>query len=123
MSGQDEPVSGEVVPAPPVAGMRYEDEDSGRVARVFVRVDYADGRVREFEAPGPEGFTMNDPETDASVQPVRESVQAPGGPVMPMMVMCPTVRLSFQGNPRRPMLIRTERTAPPPEERGLGQDG
>lgn len=122
MSGQEEPVSGEVVAAPPVADMRYEDEDGDRVTRAFVRIDYADGRVREYEAPNPEGFTMNDPEADVTVQPMRKAVQAPGSPVMPMMVACPALRLSLRGSPRTPMLIRTERTAPPLAGRGLGQE-
>jgi hypothetical protein len=113
MSGQDEPVTGQVVPVPAAAEVRYEDETAGRVARVLVRVDYADGRVREYEAEDPEAFTMNDPERDTAVRPMRMTVQAPGSPVMPMAAMVPSLRLSFTGNPRRPFHIRTERTAAP----------
>lgn len=118
MSEQDEPVTSEVVPVPPAADMRYEDESA--VARVFVRVDYAGGRVREYEAEEPEGFEMNDPEHDFTVRPMRMAVQAPGSPVMPMTAAVPALRLSFTASPRRSMHIRTERTAPSPAERGLG---
>lgn len=116
MSEEAGEISGEVVQAPPVAEMRYDDEP-GAVARVLVRVDYADGRVREYEALEPEEFKMNDPETDLSFRPMRMSVQAPGSPMMGMTAAVPNLRLSFRANPRHQMHIRTERTAEPWRER------
>lgn len=101
------------VPAlqPPAADIRYEDEDANRVARVFVRVEWASGKVREYEAEDPAEFRINDPERDLSLVPMRMSVQAPGSPVVAMNAMVPRLSLSFTANPRRNMHIRTERTA------------
>jgi hypothetical protein len=111
---EDEPLPGEIVKAPPLADIRYEDEDAGKVARVLVRVDYADGRIREYEALEPEEFDMNDPETDVSAAPTGVSVLAPGWRLaVPMVAMVPSLRLSFRANPRHQMHIRTERTAEP----------
>jgi hypothetical protein len=116
----EEPVTGEVVQAPPAADMRYEDE-AAEVARVFVRVDYADGRVREYEALEPDEFEMNDPAGDVPEwRPTGMAVMAPGSSSVPMFAAAPSVRLSFRANPRRNMLIRTERTAPDLRGRGLG---
>lgn len=107
------------VPAiqPPAADMRYDDEDADEVALVMVRVEYKDGRVREYGAVEPQAFTMNNPETDMTLRPMRMAVQAPGSPVVPMMAAVPSLRLSFRANPRHNMVIRTERTASP---RGSG---
>lgn len=113
---EEEPVSGEIVKAPPAAEMRYDDEP-GKVARILVRVDYADGRIREYEALEPEGFEMNDPETDLSFGSMRMSVQSGGSPFVPMMAAVWSLRLKFRANPRRMAEIRTERTAGPREER------
>lgn len=109
---EDEPVTGEVVKAPSAAEMRYDDEP-GKVARVLVRVDYADGRIREYEALEPEGFDMNDPETDLTFAPMRMSMQSGGSPFMPMTAALPSLRLKFRASPRHSMSIRTERTAEP----------
>jgi hypothetical protein len=87
------------------------------VALVMVRVEYKDGRIREYEAAEPDNFTMNDPETDLSFGDTGRAVQAWGSPRMPMLAATPALRLSFRGNPRRLMVIRTERTAAPAEER------
>ncbi len=116
MSDETGEISGEVVKAPPAAEVRYDDEP-GKVARVLVRVDYKDGRIREYEALEPEGFDMNDPETDLSFRSMGMSVQAPGSPVTGMTAAVPDLRLSFRASPRHQMHIRTERTAGPREER------
>lgn len=108
--------------APPAADMRYEDEDANRVARVVVRVEWANGRIREYEAAEPEAFSMNDPETDLRMQPMRMSVQSGGSPVVPMMAAVPELRLLFRANPKHNMHIRTERTAGPSGGNGLGRD-
>ncbi len=107
---------------PPAADMRYDDEDANRVARVLVRVEWAGGKIREYEAEDPEGFKMNDPETDLSLAPMRMSVQAAGSPVVPMMAAVPSLRLSFRANPRHNMHIRTERTAGPSGRDRAGRD-
>jgi hypothetical protein len=128
-TGEAEEISGEIVKAPTLAGIRYRarhedgDDEPGKVARVLVRVDYADGRIREYEALEPEGFEMNDPETDLSFGSMRMSVQSGGSPFMPMMAAVWSLRLKFRANPRRMAEIRTERTARPREDRhrrGLG---
>lgn len=98
---------------PPTADVRYDDEDADRVARVLVRVEWAGGKIREYEAEDPEGFKMNDPETDLRMQPMRMAVQSGGSPVVPMMAAVPELRLLFRANPRHNMHIRTERTAGP----------
>lgn len=100
---------------PPAADMRYEDEDSDVVARVLVRIEYADGRIREYEAAEPQAFDMNDPADPAAMtlQPMRMAVQSGGSPVVSMMAAVPSLRLSFRAHPRHNMHIRTERTAAP----------
>jgi len=94
------PISGEIVNAPPAADMRYEPEDPDAVARVFVRVEYADGRIREYEAKEPQDFQINNPESAPSM------VFSRG------MSATREVRLSFRPNPRWNLHIRTEATAP-----------
>ena len=89
----------EVTTTPPAADMRYTDDDSA-VTRVFVRVEYADGRIREYQAKDPQDFRMNNPE-DAP------SMVFGGG-----MSATREVRLSFRPNPRWNLHIRTEATAP-----------
>ena len=107
MSKPDEvtAISGEIVkrPAevavmPPAADMRYEDE--GRVTRVFVRVEYTDGRIREYQAKEPQDFKINDPESVPSM------VFGAG------RAQTREVRLSFRPHPRWNLHIRTEATAP-----------
>ena len=92
------PISGEIVKAPPAAEMRYEDPDA--VARVFVRVEYADGRIREYQAKDPQDFRINNPE-DAP------SMVFGGG-----RSATREVRLSFRPNLRWNLHVRTEATAP-----------
>ena len=94
------PISGEIVKAPPAAEMRYEPEDPDAVTRVFVRVEYADGRIREYQAKEPRDFRINNPESSPSM------VFSRG------MSATREVRLSFRPNPRWNLHIRTERTAP-----------
>lgn len=54
---------GVLVPAGDPADIRYEDEQpADAVTRVVVRVERADGTVKEYEAREPRDFTMNDPE-------------------------------------------------------------
>lgn len=107
MSEPDEvtAISGEIVkrPAevaglPPAADMRYEED--GAVSRVFVRVDYADGRIREYQAKEPQDFRINNPESAPSMVFSRGASATR------------EVRLSFRPNPRWNLHIRTEATAP-----------
>lgn len=106
MSEPDETaaLSGEIVkrPAglavtPPAADMRYDDDT---VTRVFVRVEYADGRIREYQAKEPQDFKINNPE-DAPSMVFSRGASATR-----------EVRLSFRPNPRWNLHIRTEATAP-----------
>jgi hypothetical protein len=94
------PISGEVVKAPPAAEMRYDPEDPDAVARVFVRVEYADGRIREYQAKEPQDFQINNPEDAPSMvfSGARSATRE--------------VRLSFRPNLRWNLHIRTEATAP-----------
>lgn len=100
------PISGEIVKAPPAAKVQYEPEDPDAVTRVFVRVEYADGRIREYQAKEPQDFTMRDGMT---VMPAR----LPGfGAVLAGSAVIPSLRLSFTAHPRHNLHIRTEATAP-----------
>jgi hypothetical protein len=104
-------VSGEIVPAPPAADMRYTDDSA--VARVFVRVEYADGRIREYQAREPQDFQMNDPESPSSIVTGRTRLSLPaGGGFVPLSRAVPSVRLSFTAHPKWNLHIRTEATAP-----------
>lgn len=98
----------------PSEQMRYEDEDPDKVARVFVRVDYADGRIREYEATEPENFQISNPE-DISTMSFRQTGLgiAAGGGFAGLRAGVPSLRLSFTANPRHNMHIKTERTAAP----------
>ena len=98
-----EPVSGEIVQAPPAAEMRYEDEDSAAVARVFIRVEYADGRIREYQAKEPQDFEIREGMT---MRPARLGGFLAGSAAFP------SLRLSFKAHPRWNLHIRTEATAP-----------
>jgi hypothetical protein len=117
----DKPVdaSAELVTTPPAADMRYRDDT---VTRVFVRIERADGRVREYEAREPENFQMNDPESfgSMSISPTRLSIGAGGG-FVPLRQATPSLRLSFTANPRYNLHIRTERTAEPAESEPSAQ--
>jgi hypothetical protein len=93
-------ISGEIVQAPPAAEMRYEPENPDAVTRVFVRVEYADGRIREYQSKEPRDFKVNNPESAPSM------VFGRG------MSATREVRLSFRPNPRWNLHIRTEATAP-----------
>ena len=93
-------ITGEIVKAPPVADIRYEPEDPDAVTRVFVRVEYAGGRIREYQAKEPQDFRINDPEDAPSM------VFGGGGSASR------EVRLSFRPNLRWNLHIRTEATAP-----------
>ena len=104
-TGEAAAISGEIVkrPAgvagmPPAADMRYDDE--GRVTRVFVRVEYEGGKIREYQAKEPQDFKINDPESAPSM------VFSRG------MSATREVRLSFRPSPRWNLHIRTEATAP-----------
>lgn len=99
----------EIEKTPPAADVRYEGEDADEVARVFVRVEWKGGKVREYEALEPQAFVMNDPENERPrLAPMRMAVQSGGSPVVPMMAAVPELRLSFRANPRHNMHIRRE---------------
>jgi hypothetical protein len=102
------PISGEVVKAPPSADMRYEDTDPDAVARVFVRVEYADGRIREWQALEPEDFEVKD---GMAMRRSKAKFSA-GGIFVPLTNAVATLRLSFTAHPRHNIHIRTEATAP-----------
>jgi hypothetical protein len=105
-----EPVSGEIVPAP-AAQMRYED--SSRVTRVFIRVEWAGGKIREYQALEPEGFEMNQPESWSSMSVRDTGIRlGAGGLFAPLKTAVASVRMSFRASPRYNMHIRTEATAP-----------
>ena len=103
MSEPDETaaLSGEIVKRPAeLAAMdaRYDSRD--RVARVFVRVEWEGGKIREYQAKDPQDFRLNNPE-DAP------SMAFSGG-----RMLTREVRLSFRPDPRWNLHIRTEATAP-----------
>jgi hypothetical protein len=107
-------LTGNLLPAAPAAEMRYEDEEPDRVARVLVRVDYADGRIREYEAREPQEFQISNPESTGSMSLRTTRLSLPGGGgFRPMQAMVPTLRLYFAAHPRYNLHIRTERTAEP----------
>lgn len=104
-------ISGEIVPAPPAADMRYTDDDA--VARVFIRVEYADGRIREYQAREPQDFKMNNPESMSSMTVRQTRLSLPAGSMFsPVRAAVPSLRLSFTAHPGYNLHIRTERTAP-----------
>jgi hypothetical protein len=113
-------ISGSIVPAPPVADIRYEEDT--QPSRVLVRVEWPGGKIREYETGQPGGFEMNDPETDLSFAPARMAVQVPGSPVVPVMAAAWTLRLSFRADPWEAE-IRTERTARAPGPAALAGTG
>ena len=98
ISGEIVKRGAEVATTPPAADMRYTDDSA--VACVFVRVEYADGRIREYQAKEPQDFKINNPESAPSM------VFGRG------MSATREVRLSFRPSPRWNLHIRTEATAP-----------
>ena len=100
------PITGEIVKAPPAADIRYEDPDA--VTRVFVRVEYADGRIREYQAKDPQDFKI----TDGMTMRQSKAKFSAGGIFVPLTQMVATLSLSFTAHPRRNIHIRTEATAP-----------
>jgi hypothetical protein len=107
-------ITGEIVKAPPAADMRYEDEDPDAVARVFVRVEYKGGKIREYEAREPQDFRMNDPESEpmSSMAFRTTGLSLPaGGGFSPVRAAVSSLRLSFKAHPRWNLHIRTEATA------------
>lgn len=98
ISGEIVKAPAEVAVAPPAADMRYTDDEA--VACVFVRVEYADGRIREYQAKEPQDFRINNPESAPSM------VFGAG------RALTREVRLSFRPSPRWNLHIRTEATAP-----------
>jgi hypothetical protein len=108
MSSELVPISGEVVKALPAAEMRYDPEDPDAVARVFIRVEYADGRIREWQAVEPQDFTITDGMT---MRQSRAKVSA-GGLFVPLTSAVATLRLAFTAHLRHNIHIRTEATAP-----------
>ena len=106
-----------ISPTPPAADMRYEDDDPDAVARVLVRVDYADGRIREYEAREPRDFQISDPESLSSISFRRTGISVShGGGFSPLTAGVSSLRLSFTAHPRWNLHIRTERTAEPREQ-------
>ena len=85
--------------------MRYDDDT---VTRVFVRVEYADGRIREYQAKEPQDFRVSDGMT------MRQSKGrfSAGGIFTPLTNAVATLSLSFTAHPRWNIHIRTEATAP-----------
>ena len=102
------PISGEIVKAPPAAEMRYGPEDPDAVTRVFVRVEYADGRIREYQAREPQDFQV----TDGMAMRQSKAKYSAGGIFVPLTQMVATLDLSFTAHPRHNIHIRTEATAP-----------
>ena len=101
-------ITGEIVKAPPAAEMRYEDADPDTVARVFVRIEYADGRIREYQAKEPQDFKV----TDGMTMRQSKAKFSAGGIFVPLTNAVATLRLSFTAHPRWTLHIRTEATAP-----------
>ena len=98
LSGEIVKRPAELAVTPPAADARY-DED-GPVARVFVRVEWEGGKIREYQAKEPQDFELNNPEGAPSM------VFGGGG------LLTREVRLSFRPDPRWNLHIRTEATAP-----------
>ena len=105
VSGEIVKRGGEVAVPPPAADMRYTDDT---VTRVFVRVEYADGRIREYQAQEPQDFRVSDGMT---MRQSRARFSA-GGIFTPLTNAVATLSLSFTAHPRRNIHIRTEATAP-----------
>lgn len=98
ISGEIVKAPAEVATTPAAADMRYTGDSA--VARVFVRVEYADGRIREYQAKEPQDFDINNPES------------APFMAFGARRLLTREVRLRFRPHPRWNLHIRTEATAP-----------
>ena len=121
-ASDDGAIEGALVPAPQPADIRYEDEtDSDAVIRVLVRVERADGTVKEYEAREPQRFEMNDPESfKAQVfRPTGIGIMSGSGP-RGMTAGVPSLRLSFSAHPRYNLHIRNSRVS---DQRGSGVPG
>lgn len=103
-----EPISGEIAKAPPAADMRYEPEAPDAVARVFIRVEYADGRIREYQAREPQDFKV----TNGMAMRQSKARFSAGGIFVPLTTAVAALSLSFTAHPRWNLHIRTEATAP-----------
>lgn len=80
---------------------------------MFVRVEWPDGRIREYDARDPQDFQMNQPESWSSMSIQDTGIRlGAGGLFAPLKSAVPSLRLSFKANPRYNMHIRTEATAP-----------
>jgi len=106
ISGEIVKRGAEVATTPQPAGMRYTDDSA--VVRVFVRVEYADGRIREYQAKEPQDFQVRD---GMSMRQSRGRYSA-GGIFTPLTQAVATLSLSFTAHPRWNIHIRTEATAP-----------
>jgi hypothetical protein len=106
----EDAIEGALVPAPQPADIRYEDADADKVTRVLVRVERADGTVKEYEAREPQDFTMNDPES-FSAQVFRKTGLGigGGGGFRGVTAGVPSLRLSFTAHPRYNLHIRNNR--------------
>jgi hypothetical protein len=104
----DTPLEGQLVPSP-APGIRYEDEGADTVTRVLIRVERADGSVKEYEAREPADWKMTDPESISSMRIAGTmGVQPLGQPGFTQVRQAmPSMSLSFTANPRYNLHIRT----------------
>ena len=96
----------EVSALPPAADMRYTDDTA--VTRVFIRVEYEDGRIREYQAKEPQDFKLAESMT---AREANFAISA-GGLFKAPTMMSPALSVSFRAHPRWNLHIRTEATAP-----------
>jgi hypothetical protein len=101
-------ITGEIVKAPPAAEMRYEDAGPDAVVRVFIRVEYAGGRIREYQAREPQDFKV----ADGISSPQSKARFSAGGIFVPLTQAVASLSLSFTAHPRHNIHVRTEATAP-----------
>ena len=109
---EDEALEGALVPAPKPADIRYEDETpSDAVTNVTIRVERADGSVKEYEAREPQNWQMNDPES-IGAQVLRTTglgIAGGFGGITQLRAGVPSLRLSFTAHPRHNLHIRNVR--------------
>ena len=118
----DGAIEGALVPAPQPADIRYEDEtDRDTVTRVVVRVERADGSVKEYEAREPQNWSMNDPESFSAqvFRPTGIGIMSAGG-ARGLTAGVPSLRLSFSAHPRWNLHIRNSWIC---DEKGAVQRG